>query len=94
MTENELANLVERGYVPHGGSHIIHFIGCNVDGQPGCLRTAAIPLTAQARARRRGLLRTVGGILGLLRPGAADVYSGDRADAALSRPARHGRGGI
>jgi Xaa-Pro dipeptidase len=27
MTENELANLVERGYVPHGGSHIIHFIG-------------------------------------------------------------------
>src|SRR5262245_24934319 len=27
MTETELANLVERGYVPHGGSHIIHFIG-------------------------------------------------------------------
>jgi Xaa-Pro aminopeptidase len=27
MTESELADLVERGYVPHGGLHIIHFIG-------------------------------------------------------------------
>jgi Xaa-Pro dipeptidase len=34
MTENELANLVERGYVPHGGSHIIHFIGSTSMAKP------------------------------------------------------------
>ena len=34
MTENELANLVERGYVPHGGSHIIHFIGSTLMANP------------------------------------------------------------
>jgi Xaa-Pro dipeptidase len=34
MTENELANLVERGYVPHGGSHIIHFIGSTSMANP------------------------------------------------------------
>jgi Xaa-Pro aminopeptidase len=34
MTENELANLVERGYVPHGGSHIIHFIGSTPMAKP------------------------------------------------------------
>jgi Xaa-Pro dipeptidase len=33
-TENELANLVERGYVPHGGSHIIHFIGSTSMAKP------------------------------------------------------------
>jgi Xaa-Pro aminopeptidase len=27
MTEHELANLIERGYVAHGGMHGIHFIG-------------------------------------------------------------------
>ena len=34
MTESELANLVERGYVPHGGSHIIHFIGSTSMAKP------------------------------------------------------------
>jgi Xaa-Pro dipeptidase len=34
MTENKLANLVERGYVPHGGSHIIHFIGSTSMANP------------------------------------------------------------
>jgi len=34
MTESELANLVERGYVPHGGSHIIHFIGTTSMAKP------------------------------------------------------------
>ena len=34
MTENKLANLVERGYVPHGGSHIIHFIGSTSMAKP------------------------------------------------------------
>jgi Xaa-Pro aminopeptidase len=34
MTENELADLVERGYVPHGGSHIIHFIGSTSMAKP------------------------------------------------------------
>ena len=34
MSETELANLVERGYVPHGGSHIIHFIGATSMAAP------------------------------------------------------------
>ncbi len=36
MTEHELANLVETGYVPHGGGHIIHFIGSTSMSNPDC----------------------------------------------------------
>ncbi len=34
MTEPELADLVERGYVPHGGGHGIHFIGATSMASP------------------------------------------------------------
>jgi len=34
MTESELADVVERGYVPHGGLHIIHFIGSTSMAKP------------------------------------------------------------
>jgi Xaa-Pro aminopeptidase len=34
MTESELADLVERGYTPHGGSHVIHFIGSTAMAEP------------------------------------------------------------
>jgi Xaa-Pro aminopeptidase len=34
MTEHDLADLVERGYVPHGGIHGIHFIGTTSMARP------------------------------------------------------------
>ena len=36
MTESDLADLVERGYVPYGGGHIIHFIGSTAMASPDC----------------------------------------------------------
>jgi Xaa-Pro aminopeptidase len=36
MTESDLADLVERGYVPHGGAHVIHFIGSTAMASPDC----------------------------------------------------------
>jgi Xaa-Pro aminopeptidase len=35
LTEPELGDLVERGYVPHGGGHVIHFIGATSMASPG-----------------------------------------------------------
>ncbi|MBI2317983.1 MAG: aminopeptidase P family protein [Betaproteobacteria bacterium] len=34
LTERELANIVERAYVGHGGTTAIHFIGCTPMAQP------------------------------------------------------------
>jgi Xaa-Pro dipeptidase len=47
MTESELADLVERGYVPHGGLHIIHFIGTTSMTKPDVY----VPLQFHSRRR-------------------------------------------
>jgi Xaa-Pro dipeptidase len=47
MSESELADLVERGYVPYGGSHVIHFIGSTSMAAPDCYAPR------QFRAQRR-----------------------------------------
>ena len=80
MTENKLANLVERGYVPHGGSHIIHFIGSTSMANPHVY----VPLQFNSQRKLAPgdeFLRTLGGILGLFRAGTAHVCSGGRTNA-------------
>lgn len=47
MTETELADLVERGYVLHGGSHIIHFIGTTSMASP----SVYVPLQFHSQRR-------------------------------------------
>lgn len=47
MTESELANLVERGYVPYGGGHIIHFIGATSMASP----SVYVPLQFHSQRR-------------------------------------------
>jgi Xaa-Pro aminopeptidase len=34
MTEHELGNMIERGFVGHGGAHVIHFIGATPMAAP------------------------------------------------------------
>src|SRR6266481_5773391 len=34
MTEHELGNMIERGFVGHGGAHVIHFIGSTAMAPP------------------------------------------------------------
>ncbi len=50
MTESELANLVERGYVPYGGGRIIHFIGATSMASPGVY----VPLQFHSQRRLQG----------------------------------------
>lgn len=47
MTESELADLVERGYVPYGGGHIIHFIGATSMASP----SVSVPLQFHSQRR-------------------------------------------
>jgi len=39
MTERELANLVERSWVGHGGTTMIHYIGCTAMASPGTFQS-------------------------------------------------------
>lgn len=47
MTESELGDLVERGYVPHGGGHVIHFIGATSMASP----SVHVPLQYHSQRR-------------------------------------------
>jgi Xaa-Pro aminopeptidase len=47
MTEHELGDMVERAYVPHGGSTVIHFIGSTAMANP------ALHVPRQFTSRRR-----------------------------------------
>jgi Xaa-Pro aminopeptidase len=47
MAETELADLVERGYVPHGGGHVIHFIGATSMASP----SVSVPLQFPSQRR-------------------------------------------
>src|SRR5947208_15745647 len=66
----------------------------HLDGAAAALRAAAVPFGAPRAARRRGVLRAVGRVVGLRRAGAAQLHGGGGPDAALPRPARCRRGGF
>src|SRR5258708_28328968 len=52
MTEHELGNMIERAFVGHGGTHVIHFIGSAPPGPPDPPVAAQIPPPAHNAARR------------------------------------------
>src|SRR5712691_11249978 len=66
----------------------------HLDGAAAGVRAAAVPLAAPCGARRCGVLRTVRGVVGLRRAGAAQLYRRGGADAALPRAARRRGGGF
>src|SRR6266513_2996509 len=66
----------------------------HLDGAAAALRAAAVPFGAPRAARRRGVLRAVGSVVGLRRAGAAQLHGRGGPDAALPRPARGRRGGV
>src|SRR6267378_1451081 len=66
----------------------------HLDGAAAGVRAAAVPLAAPRGARRCGVLRTVRGVVGLRRAGAAQLHGGGGPDAALPRSARGRRGGV
>src|SRR6267378_2886742 len=77
------------------GRHYFHsFHRRHLDGAAAALRAAAVSFRAQGAARRRGVLRAVGRVVGLRRAGAAQLHGGGGPDAALPRPARGRRGGV
>ena len=78
-SERELGDLVERAYVPLGGTTVIHFIG--VTRWPirisACLRSS--PATASC-GRRYRVCRNQRGVLGSSRPSTAQLRARRGAD--------------
>ena len=94
VSERELANAVERGYVGEGGTTGIHFIGTTPMRDP---QVAAPSQFHSSRCIQRGDIVFCGDhrrVLGLQRPGAAELHRGRGADAALSRSACGGGRGL
>ena len=87
VSERELADAIERGYVGLGGTTGIHFIGTTSMQNPQVGGAVAVSFVAARGGGRHRVLGDHRDVLGPLRPGAAELHGGRRADAALPRPA-------
>ena len=93
-TERELSDVVERGYVALGGATVIHFIGVTPMAAPRLGVPTQFAANRKVACRRSCVRRDQRRVLGLSRPGAAQLRARRRADTALPRPARYRRCGV
>ena len=91
VSERELADAVERGYVGLGGTTGIHFIGTTPMRDPQVGGAVAVSFLAARGGGRHRVFGDHRDVLGPFRPGVAQLHRRRGADAALSRPACGGR---